>query len=175
MRPCLVDADAFQHLRTLSFLGAIRALPAPKPALLFTDYVARHELSALGVLIDELVHEGTAQIVSHRPTRPSLYFDLLKKGVDKGEASSIAWLKADATRAHPFVTCDRRAGDEVRAQGLIAWDIFELVVELLVAGDVLTTEAEARLGPWGDPRQQLGRPKDWTGFAATLAARTPRH
>jgi hypothetical protein len=173
MRLCLIDADAFIHARSLSLLELIRGLSSPSPRLVMTDRIASYDLGPLAAETAALETAGVLQIVRHLVrTKTGMYMTLVMAGIDKGEASAIAWLLDDATDRPVFVSCDRVAREEALRRRLAAWDLFDLVIELVTAGDVARDVVKGKLARWDDPRQAMGRPSGYNGFDTTFAERT---
>jgi len=56
-------------------------------------------------------------------------------------------------------------------KGLVAGDVFDLIVDLLDRSILDVAEVQIKLLVWEDRRQQLGRPSDFTNFEETLKKR----
>jgi len=104
-------------------------------------------------------------MVERRTPADRLYRQLKDTGVDKGEAEAIAWAASLPEPDRPlFISADRGARVAAAKQQVRAGDVLDLVV-LLVENCVLLKEtARAKLAPWADREQQLGRPRDLLPF-----------
>jgi predicted nucleic acid-binding protein len=163
----VIDADAFLAIRTLSLLDVIAASPAMRGVLVMTEVVARHDLSPLGSLIRQAEAAGwlVVRAVRRRTPEDAVYRRLKRAGVHKGEAEAIAWSASRASESRPvLVSNDRDARKTATDERVRSGDVMDLVVLLVEAGVVPRAVAREKLGPWVDPEQQLGRPKDLTPF-----------
>lgn len=169
-RDALIDADAFNCFRSLGVLDVVRNRPGFR--LLFTGVVARYELKDLQAAIEALVGSELAAIYD-LPAGDSQFRRLRRAGVDRGEAEAIAWLLSQQPERRPiFVTNDRAARVRAESEGIEAADLLDFMVELLDRGLLFPEEASRLLVPWDDRRQQQCRPRDWLGYARTIAARS---
>ncbi len=177
-RGFLLDADAFIALRSLSLLKTMcgsASLPRP---LGMTQYVARHELSTLAFEIGALEQSGILKVhpVLARSEQGQNWKRLLREGVDKGEAESIAWAMGQDRSGRPlFVSVEPRARQAAEREGVPNGDLMDLVVDLVERGIVDRESARGATGIWEDRRQQLGRPRDFTTFDETYERRRARH
>ncbi len=163
----LIDTDALLSVRSLSVLREMHAAPAPSGVLVMGQYAARHELCDIASEINALEVSGhlSVQAVERRTPADRLYRQLKDAGVDKGEAEAIAWAALMPEPDRPtFISVDVRARAAAIKHGVRAGDVLDLVV-LFVQRAVLSRDtARAKLAPWADREQQLGRPRDLLPF-----------
>jgi hypothetical protein len=76
-----------------------------------------------------------------------------------------------ARRGLIYVSRDQGALDCAIAHKLVATDVMGVIVDLIAIGAITEDDASIALSVWDDKTQQQGRPRDWEGFAATLARR----
>ncbi len=174
----VLDADAFICLHSLSLLSLMA--DRPLPPLYVTEFVARHELSALASHLSAMEASGRLQ-VAPLPGRDPNFLRFRQARSDKGESEAVAWcLRWGRTERPRFISNDRRARALAGAERVPSGDLLDFVLELLAAATISLTEAEEKLAPWQDPGQQRCRPADFTSLADTLTKRRknqdpPRH
>jgi predicted nucleic acid-binding protein len=140
-------------------------------SLVVTEYAARHELNSIATEIEALEGKG-AVTVKAVERRDPVFRGLIKAGVHKGEAEAMAWGLSQGKALRPlFVSRDEGAIHAARARGLPATDVMGLIVEAIVSGAMSQEQARSALVVWGDPEQELCRPRDYAGFDATLLRR----
>jgi len=173
MSKYLIDSDAWLALRKLSVLDLmITATTLPRP-LLMCEYAARHELSSISGELSNLERQTHLSICSvHAKEKKLQIRSLIREGTDKGEAEAVVWSLAQDNDCRPcFVSVDRGARRIAREKGLVAGDVFDLIVDLLGRRILDIAEVQIKLLVWEDRRQQLGRPSDFTNFEETLKKR----
>jgi len=167
----LFDADALICLRSLALVERLCSSERfPRPAVI-TQYVARHELSAIDGQIRELEAAGLVRVESILAKDPD-FRRLRQGGVDKGEAEAISWAMAQPPERRPaFISLDRKGRATARENGVSAGDVMDLLVDLIEQSVLTTEEARERVAPWDDRRQQRGRPSDFKTFDEMLDRR----
>ena len=133
MSKYLIDSDAWLALRKLSVLDLmITATTLPRP-LLMCEYAARHELSSIFGELSNLERQTYLSICSvHAKEKKLQIRSLIREGTDKGEAEAVVWSLAQDNDCRPcFVSVDRGARRIAREKGLVAGDVFDLIVDLL--------------------------------------------
>ena len=173
MRDVLIDADAFRFLRGLGLLDEVALALRKDRGGFMTEYVARHELSALAPDVARLEAAGalTVAAVAVRTPAGQRYRDF-KRVADKGEAEAIAWALERPPPSRPlFVSRDAGARRFAGEQRVPHTDVLGVLVEVVLGGHVTRERVERAVAVWDDKSQQLGRPADYVGFDATFAAR----
>lgn len=173
MSKYLIDSDAWLALRKLSILELMICADALPRPLLLCEYAARHELSSISGELSTLELQAHLCVCGvHEKAKKQQIRSLIKEGTDKGEAEAVVWSLGQERGYRPcFVSVDRGARRIARAKGLTAGDILDLIVDLLHECVLNIAEVELKLLVWGDRRQQLGRPSDFTNFRETLEKR----
>src|SRR5687768_5180341 len=104
------DSDAFNFSRSLGLLDDLVALARPeaKLGLHLTGFVARHELTSLGLLIQDLqtAHLLTVWPISTKTNTFELWRKLQDR-YDKGESELGAWIATTAPAGTILVSCDK--------------------------------------------------------------------
>jgi predicted nucleic acid-binding protein len=164
----LIDADAFNHLRSLGFTSRFAGA---RVKILLTQYVARKELCQLSADIQSLESSGTITVMPVS-ARDETFKRLRQDGVDKGEAESIAWALSLPRSERPiFISCDKGARKNAEKNGVPCGDILDLLISLIDRGIMREEDVRELLLPWDDKRQQRGRPADFSSFDATVKQR----
>lgn len=173
MSKYLIDSDAWLALRKLSILDLMIGSETLTRPLLMCEYAARHELSSIAGELSNLECRTHLRVCSVQDkAKKQDIRRLIKEGTDKGEAEAVVWSLAQDKDCRPcFVSVDRGARQIARAKGLVAGDIFDLIVDLLGKGVLGVAEVQVKLLVWEDRRQQLGRPSDFTSFEETSTRR----
>lgn len=97
---------------------------------------------------------------------------MVREGVDKGEAESIAWALDYPKSSRPvLVTQDGGARKEAKRNKVPVIDIMDFVIELVDIDAVDLSVAREALSIWEDKSQQRCRPRDFTTFDKTYARR----
>jgi predicted nucleic acid-binding protein len=137
------------------------------------EYAARHELSSISGELSNLECQTHLRVCSVQDkAKKQDIRSLIKGGTDKGEAEAVVWSLAQDKGCRPcFVSVDRGARRIARAKGLVAGDIFDLIVDLLGERVLDVAEVQLKLLVWEDRKQQLGRPSDFTSFEETFKRR----
>lgn len=173
MRDVLLDADAFRFLRGLGLLDEVLVALRADRAVVMTEYVARHELSALAGDVARLEAAGqvTVERVLARSAAGRRYREF-QRVADKGEAESIAWALERPPRSRPlFISRDAGARRFAAEQRVPHTDVFGVMVEAVLAGRLTRDRAASAVEVWEDKTQQLGRPADYETFDRTFAVR----
>lgn len=164
----LIDADAFNHLRSLGFTSRFSAAGVK---ILITEYVARKELYQLSADIQSLESSG-ALTVMPVSARDEAFKRLRQDGADKGDAESIAWALSLPRSERPmFVSCDKGARKYAEKNGVPCGDILDLLISFIDHGVMREEDVRDLLLPWDDKRQQRGRPADFSSFDAAVKQR----
>lgn len=167
----LLDADAYNHLRSL---GLTPRFPALGVRILVTEFVARRELSQLSTEIRFLENEGVLKVMPVS-ARDENFRRLVKEGVDKGEAESIAFILSRPRKERPvFISCDKGARKHAAENGIECGDLLDLLIDLIDGGVLNEGDVRELLVPWDDKRQQRGRPADYSSFEVTVKQRRRR-
>lgn len=174
MRMILLDADAFLTLRSHGMLDVMRSIE-PRPSIVITGYVARHELSTVQPDLEALIACGSVREVKVglRTDAGRLYRELQRRA-HKGEAELVAWASTAAEKdALLMVSNDGGARRLAGEYGLSAGDVVDLLIELLDAAAITIDDAEARFAPWADRGRRSERPSDYvTSLRETISRRT---
>ena len=176
MRRYVFDADAWIFGRRLSS-GGLSLLSAAvehehTSPIFLTGYVCTRELANAGPHLERYIQQK--KVVVHEIEQRDPEFKRLKQaGVDKGEAEIIAYLLGLRKRQRPlYVVRDGAATRAARAEKLDVTDLLGLAVDLVNWGAIPSEEkAQEILSVWDDKSQELGRPRDWDGFANSFARR----
>src|SRR5580700_8334932 len=109
----LLDADAFLAVRKLSVLEAMITSGSRNVRMRMTQYAARHELSTIDRELRALEAQGRLSVhgVERRSDADHLYRQLVRDGVDKGEAEAVGWAVHFGSEEIVFVSVDHRARD----------------------------------------------------------------
>lgn len=170
----LLDADAFLCLRKHDLIDILIA--APKVELLMTGFVARRELNSIETHIKEMECSKALTVYDVRTKSPEFdrYRSILRTGVHKGEAESVAWAIEKTTGAtRPvFVSLDVRARKMAAANGLKSLDVFDLMVVMERRGLCKLPDIRSRLGGWDDDPHGFCRPPGFTTFDETWRKRS---
>lgn len=171
----LIDSDAFNAMRSLGLLVELCArLPADQP-LLMLGYPANFELNPLQREIAALKASG--KLVVHDVIKKSpageLMKQLIRRGVDKGEAEAIAWIVESCERHERpiFVSVDVNARKHAIAHQIVAVDLMGAIVEWVEDGLLDRARAVELTVAWDDRVQVQGRPSDYETFEHTYAHR----
>jgi predicted nucleic acid-binding protein len=186
----LLDADAFLAVRKLSLLEAMIAAGTWNVRMRMAQYAARHELGSIDGELRALEAQGRLSVhgVERRSDADHLYRQLVRDGVDKGEAEAVGWAVHFGSDELVFVSVDHRARDVAGRHRILAADVMDLCVLLVDRAEVPADLLREKLSPWLDREQQLGRPRDLVPFdfdeayqkrcrrwnAAPLESTTPR-
>jgi predicted nucleic acid-binding protein len=137
------------------------------------EYAARHELSSIYSELSNLENQNHLRVCRVQEKAKKLDIRILiKEGTDKGEAEAVVWSLAQDNDCRPcFVSVDRGARRIARAKGIVAGDVFDLIVDLLDEHVLDVAEVQLKLLVWEDRKQQLGRPADFTNFKETFKKR----
>jgi len=167
----LIEADAFLGLRKLSLLKLIEEAEI---VVTLTEFVARHELSTVSNVIDDLERKDLLSVHAVRSGTPERRrFNDLKRRADKGEAEAIAWALGQDEKP-VFVSHDVRARALASEVGLTAFDVLDLAVELVESGQLQIADVQAKLMVWETEDQSFCRPKDFRILAEAWANRVRR-
>ncbi|HEU4409319.1 MAG TPA: hypothetical protein VFS43_28935 [Polyangiaceae bacterium] len=180
MRAILLDADAFRCLHGLKLLDVVLEALASRTPVVVTEYVARHELSLLGLQVTRLEAAGVLsvrQVLKGTPAgqRFREFQRAAARGelaADKGEAEAVAWALDEPWEGRAlFVTRDDGAQKFARGHRVPVTDVMGVVVEACEVGGLAREVAASALAGWDDPEQQLCRPARYAGFDAAYAER----
>lgn len=177
MRPVLLDADAFNCIRAMSFLRLLRAAPVGQTPMIMTEYVAHHELSDVRRDVDDLENEHRLEIrsVSRRKqdVEGQRFRQYRAEGMDKGESESLAWVMGVNASDRPlFISNDGNAIAGFRRHGVSAGHVIDLVVEAVESGVVVLDDARRVVSiAWDERPDNQCRPRDYTDFDETYARR----
>ncbi len=181
VRPVLLDADAFIHLRGLDLLELIADAVSGKAELALTEYVARHELSTLeriltpleiaGKIVVYQLLKGTPEQLLYREYQQRVKRGEFDRRVDKGECEAVAWAASRPVGDAPvFVSCDGGARWLARKASIRSTDIFGLAAALVRSGAIASNDLEDRVSLW-DTSASHCKPVGYEGFRFELAKR----
>lgn len=168
----IFDADAWLCARTLGLTQRFLGGPSAYLAVLFTQYVARHELNSLESELLEGVNRGVIRIEKVEFNRPEHLRLRKTPGVHKGEAEALAWLLLQVRDRRPvFVTRDAGAARAAKKERVSCTEVLGFAADLLTIKIVPEEELRVILSVWDDRSRQICRPADWQGFDVTLEKR----
>ena len=99
--------------------------------------------------------------------------NLIRRGVDKGDAEAIAWAVETFERHERpiFVSVDVNARKHAIDNQVVAVDLMGAIVEWVEEGLIDRARAIALTVVWDDRGQGQGRPSDYVTFEHTYAHR----
>jgi hypothetical protein len=163
----------------MSFLRLLRQADVSVVSFVMTEYVARHELHDVEADVTALVSEKRLRIepVSSRKTDPEgrRFREYKGEGMDKGEATSLAWVMGLDTNRPLFISNDGPARSAFARHGAPVGDVMDLIVEAVTSGAVSHEAArEVASASWDDRPNNRCRPGDYTDFDRTFAQRAAK-
>jgi predicted nucleic acid-binding protein len=163
----------------MSFLRLLRQAAIGATSFVMTDYVARHELSDVEAEVTALIAEKRLRIetVSSRKTDPEgkRFREYRAEGLDKGEATSLAWAMGLVEDRPLFITNDTGARAGFLRHRAPVGDVMDLIVEAVTSGAVeLAAVREVASASWDDRPNHRCRPADYTDFDRTFAQRSAK-